>query len=107
MAFTYRETQIVKGMLARGDKQHDVAAFFGVNGGRVAEVANGTCDYPTAPIADESKLPPSGPYVSPKTVFEIREAILETIVLLREAGEDSDEAAIAVETLQDALKKLT
>ncbi|SDE88970.1 hypothetical protein SAMN04488117_101619 [Celeribacter baekdonensis] len=48
MAFTYRETQIVKGMLNRGDKQHGVASYFGVNGGRIAEVSTGKCDYPNA-----------------------------------------------------------
>ena len=38
MAFNIRDTRIVKGMLSRGDRQHDIAAYFGVNGGRVAEV---------------------------------------------------------------------
>jgi hypothetical protein len=32
---------IVKGLLARGEKQHDIAAFLGVNGGRIAEIAKG------------------------------------------------------------------
>jgi hypothetical protein len=43
MATMLNEEQaaIVKGLLARGEKQHDVAAFFGVNAGRVAEVAKG------------------------------------------------------------------
>jgi hypothetical protein len=33
----HRETRVVKGMLARGDRQHDIASYFGVNGGRIAE----------------------------------------------------------------------
>lgn len=31
----------VKGMLLRGDKQHDIAAHFGVNSARIAEIATG------------------------------------------------------------------
>jgi hypothetical protein len=106
LSFTYRETQIVKGMLARGDKQHDIAAFFGVNGGRVAEVANGSCDYPTAPAAEESKLPPPGPYVSLRTVFEVREILKEAVELIAGAGDVSGESELALDALQNAIKKL-
>jgi len=35
------QAAIVKGLLLRGEKQHDIAAFFAVNGGRVAEIAKG------------------------------------------------------------------
>jgi hypothetical protein len=57
----YRETQIVRGMLKRGDRQHDIAAYFGVNGGRIAEIATGKDIYPSAEPADASKLPPPRP----------------------------------------------
>ena len=33
--FTKEQAAIVKGMLARGDKQHDIAAYFGENPGRI------------------------------------------------------------------------
>jgi hypothetical protein len=36
-----RDAALVKGMLYRGDRQHDIAAWFGVNGGRIAEIATG------------------------------------------------------------------
>lgn len=32
------QAAVIKGMLARGDHQHDIAAHFGINGGRVAEI---------------------------------------------------------------------
>jgi hypothetical protein len=40
---TLNETDaaVIKGMIARGDRLHDVAAWFGVNGGRIAEIASG------------------------------------------------------------------
>jgi hypothetical protein len=38
---TEKDAAIVKGMIARGDRYHDVAAYFCVNGGRIAEIATG------------------------------------------------------------------
>lgn len=52
---------LIKGMLARGDRQHDIAAWFGVNGGRIAEIANGTRFWWVEPAAHDT-LPPQGPY---------------------------------------------
>lgn len=106
MTFTYRETQIVKGMLARGDKQHDIASYFGVNGGRVAEVATGNCDYPNALAADESNLPPPGPYVGAKTVFEIKQSLSNAVDLIEVAGTPGSECEVALEALKSAIAKL-
>ncbi len=97
---------IVKGMLARGDKQHDIAAYFGVNGGRVAEVSTGNCDYPNAPVAPDDKLPPAGPYVGLKSVAEIVEILEEAIAIISEAGDASEEANLAIEALSDALGRI-
>jgi hypothetical protein len=33
------DAALIKGMLSCGDRQHDIAAWFGVNGGRVAAQA--------------------------------------------------------------------
>jgi hypothetical protein len=60
ITLAHRDTCIVKGMLARGDRQHDIASYFGVNGGRIAEIANGTNAYPNAQPAPEADLPPPG-----------------------------------------------
>lgn len=106
MSFSYRETQIVKGMLARGDKQHDIASYFGVNGGRIAEVSTGNCDYPTASPFPEEKLPPAGPYVGAKTVFEVKEVLKEAVALIGGAGDMSDESGIAIDALNEAIKRL-
>jgi hypothetical protein len=51
-------------MLLRGDAQHSIAAYFGVNGGRIAEIATGeTFAHVTA--VHPSELPPPGPYLAP------------------------------------------
>ena len=50
------EAAIVKGMLARGDRQHDIAAWFGVNSGRIANVANGS-KFPQRPRRASRQAP--------------------------------------------------
>jgi hypothetical protein len=39
ISLTETDAALVKGMLRRGDRQHDVAAWFGVNGRRITEIA--------------------------------------------------------------------
>ena len=55
------DAAIVKGMLIRGDRQHDIAAWFGVNGGRIGEIATGFRFVTIEPAAYD-ELPPPGPY---------------------------------------------
>ncbi len=62
---TERDAAIVKGMLARGDRQHDIAAWFGVNGGRIAEIATRRKFRSVVP-EQCANLPPPGPYPSGK-----------------------------------------
>lgn len=65
---TERDAALAKGMLARGDRQHDVAAWFGVNGGRIAEIAMGRSFWWVD--ASSSNLPPAGPYPTGKQAVE-------------------------------------
>lgn len=74
MTLNQRDAAIVKGMLARGDRQHDIAAWFGVNGGRVAEIANST-RFPHVEPAKEEELPPAGPYPSGRIALEALAAL--------------------------------
>jgi hypothetical protein len=53
------EAGIVKAMLARGDRHHDIAAWFGVNQGRIAEVKGGEL-FPDVSPASTELLPPQG-----------------------------------------------
>jgi hypothetical protein len=72
-----RDAAVVKGMLARGDRQHDIAAWFGVNGGRIAEIATGQ-KFSIVRAEVSENLPPVGPYPSG------REALI-ALAALREA----------------------
>ena len=57
---TNSDAAIVLGMIARDDRDHDVAAWFGVNQGRIAEVKAGSHGS-TVSAAPADKLPPKGP----------------------------------------------
>jgi hypothetical protein len=48
-------------MIARGDRQHDIAAYFAVNGGRIGETSTGE-NFAAVPAAT-TNLPPSAPYL--------------------------------------------
>jgi hypothetical protein len=71
---TVSDAAQVKGMLKRGDRQHDIAAWFGVNAGRIAEVATGDrfWEVEAAQVGD---LPPPGPYPKPYEAIAAIEAL--------------------------------
>jgi hypothetical protein len=68
------DAAIVKGMLARGDRQHDIASWFGVNGGRIGEIASGVHFKNVAP-APYASLPPPGPYLAGRQTAVLMQAL--------------------------------
>lgn len=74
----------VKGMLARGDRQHDIAAWFGVNGGRIAEIARGRRFRDVLP-APAGELPPPGPYPSGRDAAAVITALDQARAALAQA----------------------
>ena len=80
ISLTSADAAIVKGMIARGDRQHDIAAWFGVNGGRIGEIATG--EKFSEVEAKSHDLPPSGPYASGKDVERAKQVLKETHGLL-------------------------
>lgn len=99
ISLTRSDARIVLGMEARGDRNHDIAAWFGVNQGRIAEVKKG--DYGTLEMAPAADLPPRGP--PGVKGRRIREATRKAIELL-EAG-DASASAKALTALKDAAAK--
>ena len=61
MALTEAEAALIKGMLRRGDRQQDIAAWFRCNSGRIAEINKGW-RHPKVKAAPAALLPPPGPY---------------------------------------------
>lgn len=91
------DASIVKGMVARGDRHHDIAAWFGVNQGRIAEVVTGD-KFPGSVAAPRNELPPPGPYSSGRTAHQVIQA-------LEAAKEALEEALADVEVALKAAKK--
>ena len=58
-SLTASDIPIVLGMILRGDHMHDIAAWFGVNQGRIAGAENGR--YGGGGGAAANGLPPKGP----------------------------------------------
>ena len=87
---------IILGMIAREDRNHDIAAWFGLNQGRIKEVKDGK--YGTPPIASASQLPPSG---SPG--IKARELRAE-VRRVHKALKDGDSAA-ALARLEQAIEQ--
>jgi hypothetical protein len=79
-----QDAAVVKGMIARGDKQHDIAAYFGQNGARIAEIKKGE-RHPDVKPAPITSLPPpaiprAGHFVDPKAPLEIQIEQLQTFI---------------------------
>jgi hypothetical protein len=70
MKITAEDAAVVKGMIARGDKQQWIIAWFGgwLNPGRISEIHTGRAGtigetFKDVPPASREKLPPIGPYI--------------------------------------------
>lgn len=59
MSLTSNDGKKIVGMAARGDKHHDIAAYFGENQARVAEVLSGQM-FGALSAAPSDELPPKG-----------------------------------------------
>lgn len=68
------DAHIVLGMIERGDRHHDIAAWFGVNQGRIAEIKAGEL-HPGISAAAQDQLPPPGPYPSGRAAAEAIRAL--------------------------------
>jgi hypothetical protein len=78
-------------MLARGDRHHDIAAWFGVNQARIAEVKGGEL-YPDVSPSRPEELPPQG---SPGRIALISIQVLEDTRNTLAADSQTLEDAIA------------
>jgi hypothetical protein len=75
-----QDAAVIKGMLARGDKQHDIAAHFGENGARVNEIKKGEkfADVKPAKTLPAPKPPPR--FINPTASLEDQIANLKALM---------------------------
>jgi hypothetical protein len=99
MALSNKEASIVLGMLARGDHNHDIAAWFGENPGRIAEIKDGS--HGAVVAAPSVDLPPKGA-VGPKAQ-RLRAYARDALGVLQAKGAAGVDEAI--KELQDGLKR--
>lgn len=83
ISLSERDAAIVKAMIARGDRQHDIAAWFGVNGGRIGEIASGRKFAAVAPA--RANLPPPGPYPTGREATIVLDALTQAQAALARA----------------------
>lgn len=84
------DAAVVKGMLRRGDRQHDIASWFGVNGGRIAEISSRGKFSDV--VMQTDRLPPVGPYVSGKQSHATKQelkAVVEQLAQIERSGLDN------------------
>jgi len=93
---TINDAKIAIGMVARGDKHHDVAAWFGENQARIAEASEGK--FGTKEAAPASELPPKGP---PGIKGRRLYAFVEKAIAALQAGD----GAAAMEHLQAGIDR--
>jgi len=92
LALSNRDAQIVTGMVSRGDKQHDIAAWFGENQARIVEVSEGS--HGSVSAAPDADLFPKGS-PGPKG-RRLRGAVKNAITALE--GGDTAKALGALQT---------
>lgn len=92
---------LIKGMLARGDNQSDIAAWFGINSGRVAEINTGERS-PEVKLTTED-LPPAN-LPSPHELWKANQALCKARVALEGAREKIDVAILAVSNAEGRIK---
>ena len=96
---TEYDAALVKGMGARNDRHHDIAAWFGVNQGRIAEVLSGK-KFSYVVTAAPDVLPPRGPYSSGRAAHQSVIALQQAKSALHDAIADIDKALKEVAKLR-------
>lgn len=110
ISLTRVDAALVKGMLHRGDRQHDIASWFGVNGGRIAEISSRVKFADV--LMQNDRLPPAGPYLTGKQAHYAKIALnklmkeFETIETSKLNKDASTQIKEAIENLSQVLSHL-
>jgi hypothetical protein len=90
------DVPFIIGMIARGDRHHDIAAWFGLNQGRIAETQGGK--YGPPQTSPGLALPPKGsPGLKGQRLRDAANLVLSRLNAADNAG--------GIAKLQDAIKR--
>jgi hypothetical protein len=108
LKITNDDAAIIKGMLARGDKQQWIAAWFGGtwNSGRMSEINTGMksgAKFAHVKPASRDKLPPIGPYVSGRSAHQALLALGPVRATIERMGVAQTSVSEAIERAVKAL----
>jgi len=70
-------------MLIRGDRKHDISAYFSTNPARIYEIADGKL-FPESTPTPADQLPPSGPYLSGRDSTSVMQVLQSVEKVLNE-----------------------
>ena len=103
---TQQDASVIKGMLNRGDRQHDIASWFGVNGGRIAEIS--TRAKFSEVLMQTDRLPPSGPYLTGKETYQAKLQLIELRKIVDQLVKNTpqNEMREQIVELQDKLESI-
>lgn len=76
---TVEDAARIKGMLLRGDVQHDIAQYHSRNSGRITEIKRGR-KFKDVPPMPKELLPPPGPYTVVTRLSHERGELAERVV---------------------------
>jgi hypothetical protein len=96
---SFKDTCDVLGMANRNDRAHDIAAWFGVNQGRIKDAKDGA-HFPTATPTPATGLPPSGP--PGVKGRDLNQTVTHALNVLNKKGPSGLQLAMTI--LQDAQK---
>lgn len=101
------DISVVKGMLARGDKQHEIAAHFRTNGGRIAEIATGRrgAEVKPAPVSALPQIDTGPRFIDPNAPLDRQIAVLDA--LRRNPPENSRRVTVSPLLAEHILLTLT
>lgn len=99
LTLTTKEAAIILGMVARGDKKHDIASWFGENPARVQEVIRGEYGNLTAAPADQL-FPKGAPGIKGR---RLKSAVEKAVAAMK--AEDGNAALAMLEAALSSYSK--
>lgn len=104
LTLTKQDAALIKGMLHRGDRQHDIASWFGVNSGRIAEIS--TRSRFSEVLMQRDRLPPVGPYLTGQQSHDTKTALIGVHTELKKMVSTTKNSETMLNELEKIIKTI-